>query len=348
MKLAIISPFEEDTPPPKYGGIELMTHNLAKELVAQGVDVSVLATGSSQTAGTIVPIFEKSIRSLPTIKDKYVRVAYYFTGIGRVIDYLRENEFDVVHNNLGWGLMPFLSSISQPVVHTLHGALSAEHEHLIYSNFPQANYVSISMSQRTPLPDLHYVKNIYNGIDTSRFRFFAEPDNYFVFLARMSPEKGALQAIQIARAAGVRLIMAAKVDPVDEHFFKNTVLPHIDGDQIQFVGEVNQDQKIELLGHAQALLAPIQWDEPFGFYFIEAMACGTPVIAFKRGSTTEIIEDTKTGFLCNSMGEIVHAVKNASSIDRQDCFNAIHGEGSPFSAQYMSKEYLELFQSMID
>lgn len=346
MKIAILAPFEEPVPPVKYGGTELVVYNVVEELVKLGHQVTLLASGDSKTSAKLESIFDKSLRTNPAVlTDNKLRDALKFVGVGRVVDYLKKNKFDVVHNNIGWRFLPFQKVIDCPVVTTLHGALDLSYLIPVYRDYQDSNYISISLSQRRPLPNLNYIANVYNGIDISKFRFFPEPKDYFAFLGRMSPEKGPIQAIQIAKGAGVKLIMAAKIDTVDKEYFEKEVEPLIDGDQIKFIGEVDHAGKLELLGNAKALIAPIQWEEPFGLFFVEAMACGTPVIAMKRGSVPEVIKDQETGFICENNQQAVEAVGNIGKIDRKKCFDHVDQN---FSSIKMAKGYIHAYQKAID
>lgn len=345
MKIAIVTPFEEKVPPTKYGGTELVAFNITEELVRMGHEVTLLATGDSQTSAKLVTTFEKSLRSMPYLNDMKLRDAYKFMGVGKVITYLSKNNFDIIHNHIGWRVLPFENVLNCPIVTTLHGPLNVPYQQIVYGKFKDSNYISISMNQRQPMPDLNFVANVYNGIDIKKFRQCYKPKDYFVFLGRMSPEKGPIQAIQIAKKAGVKLIMAAKIDLADVDFFKKEVEPLIDGKQIKFIGEVNHEEKVDLLGHAKALLAPIQWEEPFGLFFTEAMACGTPVITMRRGSVPEIIIDKKTGFICDSIDEATEKIKNIQMIDRRFCYEHVKEK---FSSEKMVIDYVEAYKKIIN
>lgn len=344
MKIAVASPFEEKVPPLRYGGTELVVSNVVENLVAMGHDVTLLATGDSQTAAHLVPIFKRPLREIEELKNLQLRDTYKFMGVGKAVAYLAKNKFDVIHNNIGWRLLPFEEILGCPVVTTLHGPLDIAYQQRVYGEYRSSRYISISLNQRKPMPELNFIANVYNGIDISKFRFYPKHKDYFAFLGRMSPEKGPVQAIKIAKAAGVKLVMAAKVDAVDEEYFRKEVEPLIDEDQIKFVGEVDHEGKLELLGNAKALLAPIQWEEPFGLFFVEAMACGTPVISMRRGSVPEIILDKKTGFICDSSEEAVEKIKDLDTIDRKFCFDYASDK---FSAAHMAENYLKAYEKAV-
>ncbi|MCL5410356.1 MAG: glycosyltransferase family 4 protein [Patescibacteria group bacterium] len=342
MKIAILSPFEESVPPVKYGGTELVVYNLIEELVKLGHEVTLLGTGNSRTSAKLVTIFEKPLRSCV---ESNTREIYKIVGISKIVSILAKNKYDIIHNHIGWRFLPFSKALNTPVVTTLHGPLSIPLQQEIYEIWKKENYISISLSQQRPMPSLNYVGNVYNGIDFTKFHLFKKPNDYFAFLGRMSPEKGPKEAIEVAKKAGVRLIMAAKVDLVDRQYFENKVKPLIDGKQIKFVGEVDHPGKLELLGKAKALIAPIQWEEPFGLYFIESLACGTPVIALKRGSVPEILIDEKNGFICENLAQMCLATKKISSIDRKFCHD--HAKEN-FNSTKMASNYLKCYKKVLN
>jgi len=345
MKIAMLAPSEEPVPPVKYGGTELVVYNLCEQLVKMGHDVTLLASGDSKTSAKLVPIFDRALRTDPEVNALDFRDVYKFIGTGKVIDYLQKNKFDVIHNHIGWRILAMSQLIDTPTVTTLHGPLDIAYQQKVYGMFKDANYISISNSQRKPMPELNFLATVYNGLDISRFKFYPEAKDYFAFLGRMSPEKGPVQAIQIARAAGVKLVMAAKVDKVDEKYFKEQVEPLIDGEQIKFIGEVDHAGKLELLGNARALLAPIQWEEPFGLFFVEAMACGTPVITMNRGSVPELVINEKTGFICQNEAEAIEKIKIIDTIDRKACFDHVNAN---FSSEKMAEGYVAAYQKAIE
>lgn len=342
MKIAVLAPFEEPVPPAKYGGTELVVGNLIEELVKMGHDVTLLASGDSKTSAKLEPIFPKSIRQLPEAGDMNFRNALKYMGIGKVLSYLSDNKFDIIHNHIGWRMLAFAKMAGSPMVTTLHGPLDVSYQQKVYGAYKDANFISISLAQRRPMPELNYVANVYNGIKVENYA--SEPEDYFAFLGRMSPEKGPVQAIQIARRAGVKLLMAAKVDAVDKEFFSKEVEPLIDGEQVRFIGEVGYDEKIRFLSGAKALIAPIQWEEPFGLFFTEAMVCGTPVIAMKRGSVPEIVMDGVTGFACETVDEAVSKIPLVNGLDRKACHDHVVEK---FSAEKMAKDYLAAYESVI-
>ncbi len=344
MKIAVLAPLEECVPPKKYGGTELVVYNLVENLKKRGHSVTLFATGDSKTSVKLVPIYPKSIRLLPEAQDYRFRDALKYIGIGKIIIHLVKEKFDIVHNHIGWRLLPYETIIKTPIITTLHGPLNVPYQQKVYSIYKSSKLISISYSQRKPMPNLNYVANVYNGIDVKIFSFNDKPKDYFAFLARMSPEKGPVEAIKIAKKAGVRLIMAAKVDAVDKEYFESKVKPLIDGKQIKFIGEVNHKKKVELLKNSRGLIAPIQWEEPFGLFFVEAMACGAPVIAMRRGSVPEIIVDYKTGYICRSVEEAVRKIKIIDKIDRRICREHVEKN---FTTEKMTEGYLGAYRKII-
>lgn len=315
MRIAQVSPLWETVPPPAYGGVELVVSLLTDELVRRGHEVTLFASGDSTTLAKLEAIHPRALRLDPDVKEHQL---YEMLLVNQV--YQRANEFDIVHSHIGCAALACASLVKVPTVHTLHGAFSLDNRK-VFADAKTQPYVSISNTQRETSLGLNYVATVYNGIDPSTHKFYPEPDSqpYLAFLGRLSPEKGPHHAIEIAKRTGWRLKMAGKIDRVDVDYYEQAIKPHIDGDQIQYLGEANHVQKNTLMGNAVATLFPITWREPFGLVMIESMAAGTPVIAMRLGSTPEIIADGKTGFLCDSVDECVAAVAQIDQIDRHAC-----------------------------
>lgn len=346
LSIAQVAPFEERVPPLKYGGTELVISNLAEELVKRGHKVTLLASGDSITKAQLIPIFKKSIRKDPNIgTDLKKRNAIKFIGVARVVNYLQQHKFDIIHNHIGWRFLPFCPMLNSTIVTTLHGPLDVEYQQFVYGSFPNANYISISNNQRQPMPKLNFTNTVYNGIQVDKFTFNSKKGKYAAFLGRMSPEKGPIQAIQAAKKAKIPLIMAAKVDLVDKEYFNKKVKPLIDGKLIKFIGEVDHRGKVKLLKDAAVLFALIQWEEPFGLFVVEALACGTPVIATNRGAMPELIKDGKTGFLVNNLSQAVKAVHNIDQINRQGCRKLAEDR---FSVEKMADDYLKAYYKLLE
>lgn len=318
----------------------MVVYNLIEQLVKLGHDVTLIGTGDSQTSAKLIPIFERCLRNHTKAE---AMSSFKIVGLGKVLSFLMKNDFDIIHNHIGWRFIPFIEALKKPVVTTLHGPLDIGYQREVYSEYKRENYVSISLNQQKPMADLNIVDNVYNGIDMEGFKF-SKGGDYFMFLGRMSPEKGPVQAIQVAKKAGVKLLMAAKIDATDKVYYEKEVKPLIDGKQIKYVGEIGHEEKVKLLGGAKALLAPIQWEEPFGLVFIEAMACGTPVMTLDRGSVREIILDKKTGFICKDLDEMVSKIPLLDKIDRELCH--VHVSKN-FSSVKMANDYLNLYKKVL-
>lgn len=346
MKIAQLVPVEEAVPPLKYGGTELVASNITEELVNRGHEVHLLASGGSRTSAKLFEIFDRPVRELaPNPEDAKLREAFKYMAIAKAVKYINEGGFDIVHNHIGWRTLPFEPLFNASVVTTLHGPLDVPYMQTVYGTYPKANYVTISDAQRKPMTSLNFVSTVYNGIKVETFEFNNQPKDYVAFLGRMSPEKGPVEAIKAAKAAGIKLIMAAKVDSVDQDYFKKEVEPLIDGDQIKFIGEVDHKGKVALLKDAKALLALIQWEEPFGLFMTEAMSCGTPVIATVRGSVPELVEHGKNGYLVENTAEATAtAIKAINYIDRSICRKIAEEK---FSVKAMVDGYIKTYEKIL-
>jgi glycosyltransferase involved in cell wall biosynthesis len=254
------------------------------------------------------------------------------------------SDFDVIHAHVDWLAYPFTRLTRTPTVHTLHGRLDEPRLPAIYARYPELNLVSISDAQRAPLPETSFIATVHHGMPQDLLRADLDGGDAFVFLGRISIEKGPVLAIQAARAAGVRLVLAAKVDPVDLKYFEREVRPLIDDDQIRFIGEVSDREKQAVLGGARALIAPIDWPEPFGLVFIEALACGTPVITRPCGSAPEIVEHGHTGMIASTLEEIVSAMKSIDRIDRRTCRARFEER---FGVERMGDDYERVYRHVI-
>ena len=344
--LAQIAPSEERVPPPKYGGIELVVSNLTEELIKRGHQVTLLASGDSITKARLIPIFKKAVRTDTNIgANPLKREAAKLIEVARAINFLQQHKFDIIHNHIDWRFLPFISLLnSAPTVTTLHSSLDTDYQQFVYNAVPNKNYVSISNNQRQPMPQLNFIGNIYHGIQINKFAFNSKKGKYIAFLGRMSPEKGPLQAIRAAKKAKIPLIMAAKVDLADKEYFHKKIKPLIDGKSVKFIGEVNHRGKVKLLRNAAALLCLIQWKEPFGLVIIEALACGTPVIANNRGSVSELIQNGKTGFIVKNVNEAIKAINNIDRINRYDCRKSAEER---FSVEKMAEEYEKIYYKLL-
>lgn len=341
MRIAQVAPLWESVPPPAYGGIELVVGLLSDELVRRGHEVTLFASGDSISLAKISAIHPRALRLDPLVKEYSI---YEMLQLAHV--YERANEFDIIHSHMGCAALPYCKLVTTPTIHTLHGIFTPDNRKM-YSHAKEQPYVSISNTQRDTDLGLNCIATVYNGIDVDRHIFFPIPDEppYLAFLGRMSPEKGPHHAIAIAKAAGIPLKMAGKVDVVDVQYFETEIKPHIDGEQIQFLGEANHEQKNKLMGRAIATLFPITWREPFGLVMTESMAAGTPVVAMRLGAASEVIVDGKTGFLCNTVEECVEAVRKISTIDRHDCRTHVFNH---FSVRQMVDGYEAAYRAVLE
>jgi glycosyltransferase involved in cell wall biosynthesis len=340
MRIAQVAPLWERVPPPAYGGIELVVGMLCEELVRRGHEVTLFASGDSITSAKLESVHPQALRLDTTIKDYGI---YEMLQLGWV--YERAKEFDIIHSHMGCAALPYANLVKTPTVHTLHGTFSPDNEKLFFKERRQP-YVSISESQREPRLNLNCVATVYNGIEPDIYEFHPTPQEppYLAFLGRMSPEKGPHLAIEIAKRSGWHLKMAGKVDVVDREYFRTEIEPHIDGKQIEFLGEANHVQKNLLMGQAVATLFPITWREPFGLVSIESMAAGTPVIAIALGATPEIIAHGKTGFLCSNVEECIAAIAPATQLSRYACREYV---ANKFSAQGMTDGYEAVYRQIL-
>lgn len=331
-------------PPRKYGGTELVISNLTEGLVRRQHHVDLFASGDSKTRAKLRPTISSAIRVQPLAQDAKTRESLKYLTLGKLLQLLETDQYDVIHNHIGWRFLPFCHLFHMPVVTTLHGPLDITYQQIIFNQYRDLPYVSISNSQRKPMKHLHFIATVYNGIDINKFDYNDRPSKYVAFLGRMSPEKGPKQAIEFAKAAGLTLKMAAKIDVNDRDYYEKEIEPLIDGKQIQYIGEVDHRGKNQLLKNALALVAFIQWEEPFGLFLVEAMATGTPVIATKHGSVLELVKDGETGFIINNVSEAVQVWKNIEKIARAACRKHVEDN---FTVEKMVDGYEKVYASLI-
>lgn len=339
MKIAQVAPLAEAVPPKLYGGTERVVSWLTEELVQQGHDVTLFASGDSVTSAKLVAACPQGLR-LAGYRD---HLASHIVLLHKVLR--RADEFDIIHFHVDLLQHALFEDISGRTITTMHGRLDVEDFMPVYSAFPQMPLVSISMRQRQPMPaDTNWVANIPHGLPRSVCPFNAKGGDYAVFLGRISPEKRPDRAIEIAMRAGVPLKIAAKVDRVDQAYFDAVVAPKLNHPLIEFIGEVNEEQKADLLGNARALLFPIDWPEPFGLVMIEAMSAGTPVVAWQNGSVPEVISDGVSGFIVNSMDAAVDALKQTASLPRRDVRRQFEQQ---YSVAAMAQRYVDAYQRVL-
>ena len=342
MKIAQIAPLAESVPPKLYGGTERVVSYLTEELVRLGHEVTLFAAGDSRTAAKLIPCTPRALRLDPRVKDP---LPHLVTMLERVRQ--RANEFDVLHFHTETMHLPLFRPFAAKTVTTLHWRLDIPDVQPLYEEFRDMPLVSISDSQRRPLPRARWVGTVYHGLSPEVCPFNPAPRGYrgpyLAFLGRVSPEKGLDRAIEIARRANMRLRIAAKVDDADEDYFRERILPLIDSRLIEFVGEVDEARKPAFLGNASALLFPVDWPEPFGLAMIEAMSCGTPVIAWPHGAVPEIVDHGITGYVVSSIEEAVAAVRRIGRLSRAEVRGRFEQR---FSAARMARDYLAVYRAL--
>ncbi len=339
MKIAQIAPLIESVPPRLYGGTERVVFWLTEELVRQGHEVTLFASGDSITSAELVACTAQALRLNPSVKDP---IPYYMLMLDRVRR--RADEFDFLHFHIDQLHFPVFRDIAARTLTTLHGRQDLPDLPPLYFGFHEMPLASISQSQRKPISSANFVATVHHGLPLDLHKPIFQPrGRYVVFLGRISPEKGPDRAIEIARALGVPLKIAAKVDKVDEAYFAKTIKPMLDGPGVEFIGEINDAQKNEFLGEALALLFPIDWPEPFGLVMIEAMACGTPVLAFGNGSVSEII-DGVTGRVVDTTDQAVNALPQVLALNRRAVRRRFEER---FSATRMAKDYVSVYRKLL-
>ncbi len=337
MKIAQVAPLMESVPPRLYGGTERIVSYLTEELVALGHEVTLFASGDSITSAELVSCSTQALRLDPDVRDV---IPHCMVMLDKVRE--RAQEFDVLHFHTDFLHFPMFGSRAANVLTTLHGRLDLPDIKPFYARFNDMPLVSISQNQREPLPRANFVATIHHGIPADLLQPRFDPGSYVAFLGRISPEKRPDRAIWIARAAGIPLKIAAKVDKVDEKYFRDEIEPLIDGNGVEFVGEISEREKTKFLGEAAALLFPVDWPEPFGLVMIEAMACGTPVLAFRCGSIPEVIDDGVTGRVVKSEAEAVSALWEILSYDRRGVRRRFEER---FTATRMAKDYVGAYHA---
>jgi len=339
MRIAQVAPLHESVPPKLYGGTERVVSYLTEELCAMGHEVTLYASGDSETAARLAAVCPAALRLDPKVKDP---LAHHVVLLDHLL--ADAHQYDIIHFHLDYIHFPLARTLGVPHVTTMHGRLDLPDLGPLFDRFHDMPVVSISNDQRRPLPRAAWQATVYNGLPLDLHRFHAEPGSYLAFLGRISPEKGIEQAIAIAGRAGMELRIAAKIDAADRAYYEEVVKPLLRQPHVTFIGEIDERQKDVFLGHAAALLFPIDWPEPFGMVMIEALSCGTPVIAFCRGSVPEVLEDGVTGFIVDTIDEAVRAVGRLGLVSRRRCRR--HFE-ERFSARRMAEGYLEVYNRLL-
>ncbi|MBI4725426.1 MAG: glycosyltransferase family 4 protein [Rhodomicrobium sp.] len=341
MRIAQIAPLAESCPPRFYGGTERIVSYLTEELVEQGHEVTLFASGDSQTCAELVPCTDVALRLNPAVREA---IPHHMVMLDKVRR--RAGDFDVLHFHIDLLQFPMIHHFADRTVTTLHGRLDLPDLMPFFSAFPQVPLASISYHQRLPMPpSVSWAGNVYHGLPSALLSFSARPEGgYLAFLGRISPEKRPDRAIEIAARAGLPLRIAAKIDTADQCYWDEVIEPMIKANPlVDYIGEIDEHQKAGFLGDALALLFPIDWPEPFGLVMIESMACGTPVIAFPSGSVSEVIDEGETGFVVSSIEDAVDAVYRLETLDRA---KVRAGFESRFAVERMAQDYLEIYREL--
>jgi glycosyltransferase involved in cell wall biosynthesis len=340
MRIAQVAPLYESVPPQLYGGTERIVHYLTEELVALGHEVTLYAAGDSQTSAELVSVCPRSLRLDPECVDS---LAHHMTMLELVSR--RHREYDVVHFHIDYlhYMMSRLLGIRQ--LTTLHGRLDLPDLQSLYDVFGEMPVVSISEAQRRPLPQANWIGTVLHGLPIGLLDFSPKPRGYFAFVGRISPEKRVDRAIDIAKALSVPVRIAAKVAKADQDYYSEKIAPLFEHPLVEYMGEIPESEKAEFIGGADALLFPIDWPEPFGLVMIEAMACGTPVVAFDHGSVREVLEDGVTGYIVRDMPSAIEAARKAAGLDRRRIRQRFEER---FSARRMAEDYVDLYQTLCE
>lgn len=339
MRIAQIAPIAERVPPVTYGGTERVVHALTEELVRRGHDVTLFATGDSITSAKLSSVYPRALREAK-LKDIYGTNLWTLFNFGKA--YERQDEFDIIHDHNGFVSLPTAHIARTPVVMTCHGPFTAENRH-IYRELHRPFLVTISDSQAT-VAGLNYAGTVYNGLDFTAYPFSVDHDGYLLFVGRISPEKGVHVAIQTALNLNMPLIIAAKLDPFDRPYFNQYVEPFL-SNKIQWIGEVDEEERNRLMSRAYCFLHPVTWREPFGLTIVEAMACGCPVIGMDMGSIPELIKNGETGYVVRSLEEMIDAVYEIEKIDRARCREHVF---TNFNASRMTDGYEAVYRKVIE
>ncbi len=337
MRIAQLAPPWIPVPPYTYGGTELIISWLCDELVRRGHEVTLFATGDSKTKAKLIPIWPRSLWRAK-LRTPHAVFSLLYQKLIEIQD-----QFDILHDHCEFYTMPYTKFLKPPVITTLHHPLTEE-TIILYKKFPNVNFVAISKHQRKSGPGINIVRTIYHGLPIEKYEFNPKPKNYLLWLSKIMPQKGIAEAIDIAKLSGENLIISGNIPPEYGDYFDFRIKPLIDGKKIQFVGASDFPKKIDLLKNAKASIFPVKRPEPFGLVVIEAMACGTPVIAFKEGSMPELIEDGKTGFLVNNIEEACQALKKVDQISREYCREYVKKN---FNLKRMVNRYEKLYKKIL-
>jgi glycosyltransferase involved in cell wall biosynthesis len=339
MRIAQVSPLYESVPPLYYGGTEAVVSYLTEELVRQGHEVTLFASGDSLTSAELAACCPRSLRLDKNCVDP---LPHHFVMLEELFS--QQNRFDVIHYHIDYMHFPFSKRSTTPHITTLHGRLDLTDLVPLYHRFRQMPVVSISDSQRKPLPWVNWQATVHHGLPTDLLSLHERPGDYLAFLGRVSPEKRVDRAIEIAKRAGMKLKIAAKVDVADKEYFREVIKPMLAHPLVEFIGEITTSEKDEFLGNAYCLLFPIAWPEPFGLVMIEALACGVPVVAYRNGSVPEVIEDGLSGFIVDNIDDAIEAVHKVGTLSRVECRRQFDKR---FTAERMAGQYLNAYSRLI-
>ncbi len=339
MRIAQVSPLWESVPPKLYGGTERIVSYLTEELVRLGHDVTLFASGDSVTSARLEPICAHALRLNTGIFNRDAPMTMLMEqALGK------PGDFDIIHSHLDFMGFPVSRRNTTPTVTTFHGRLDLPELQPVFREYAEMPMVSISDAQRKPVSWANWQSTVYHGLPRDLYHVHPNPGGYLAFLGRIAPEKRPDHAIEIAKRVGIPLRIAAKVDPMDQKYFQTEIEPLLSHPLIEYIGEITDTEKNDFLGHAMALVCPYDWPEPFGLVLIEALACGTPVLAYRRGSIPEIIEDKVTGFVCEGLDEMAASVQCIPEIDRRQCRVTFEQR---FSAERMALDYLRVYQQVV-
>lgn len=340
MKIAQVAPLWESVPPKLYGGTERIVSYITEELVRMGHAVTLFASGDSDTAAQLEAVCPQALRLNTGIFNRDApMMMLQERSLGT------DGDFDIIHSHLDFLGFPLARRNPRPVVTTLHGRLDLPELQPVFREYSEMPLVSISDAQRRPLPWANWQATVHHGLPADLYAYHSQPQGYLAFLGRISPEKRPDHAIEVAKRTGLPLRIAAKVDPADLQYFRSEIEPLLDHPLIEFIGEISDREKNDFVGNALALVCPYDWPEPFGLVLIEALACGTPVLAYRRGSIPEIIEHGVTGFVAENLAEMVSAVERIGEIDRHRCRASFEQR---FTADRMARDYVALYEQIIE
>ena len=338
MRIAQVAPLFERVPPVAYGGTERVVAYLTEALVELGHDVTLFASGDSQTRARLVACAPRSLRLDTTCRDTMAPQIWQLEQVSRMA-----HRFDVIHFHTGFLHLPLTRHLAAPSLTTMHGRLDFDELGPMMGDFADSPFVSISNHQRRPYPAQNWSGTVYHGLPPRLMPFRASPHDYVAFVGRISPEKRLDRAIEIAKRAGLEVRVAAKIDAVDREYFDREIGPLMSQPHVRYLGEIGDEDKAVLLGGARALLFPIDWPEPFGMVVIEALSCGTPVLAWPEGSVPELLEHGVTGWIVDSIDAAVASLQQADAIDRRACRAAFERR---FTAERMARDYLAVYKRL--